>query len=71
MDFWGVGFGEVLVILVVALIVLGPARVAEFGKTLGKMVRSFKQATSDLTTQITREMEEEEKERPPQQHEDN
>ena len=66
MDFWGIGFGEVLVILVVALIVLGPTRVAEFGKTLGKMVRSLKQATSDLTSQITKEMEEQDKKRPPQ-----
>jgi len=65
-DFWGIGFGEILVILVVALIVVGPARVAEVGKTMGKMVRSLKQATSDLTTQITRETEEQEKKRPPQ-----
>jgi len=65
-DFWGIGFGEILVILVIALIVLGPARVAEFGKMLGKMVRSLKQATSDLTSQITKEMEEQEKKRPPQ-----
>ena len=66
MDFWGIGFGEILVILVIALIVLGPTRVAEFGKMLGKMVRSFRQATSDLTSQITKEMEEQEKKRPPQ-----
>lgn len=66
MDFWGIGFGEILVILVIALIVLGPTRVAEFGKTLGKMVRSFKQATSDLTSQITKEIEEQDKKRPPQ-----
>jgi sec-independent protein translocase protein TatA len=65
-DFWGIGFGEVLVILVIALIVLGPARVTEFGKMLGKMVRSLKQATSALTSQITKEMEEQEKKRPPQ-----
>lgn len=66
MDFWGIGFGEILVILVIALIVLGPTRVAEFGKTLGKMVRSFRQATSDLTSQITKEIEEQDKKRPPQ-----
>jgi Tat protein translocase TatB subunit len=65
-DFWGIGFGEILVILVVALVILGPARVAEFGRTMGKMVRSLKQATSDLTTQITKETEEQEKKRPPQ-----
>ena len=66
MDFWGIGFGEILVILVVAIIVVGPARVAEFSRTLGKMMRSLKQATTDLTTQITRETEEQDKKRPPQ-----
>ena len=66
MDFWGIGFGEILVILVVAVIVLGPARVAEFSRTLGKMMRSLKQATSDLTTQITRETEDQDKKHPPQ-----
>jgi Tat protein translocase TatB subunit len=65
-DFWGIGFGEILLILVVAIIVVGPGRVVEFSRTLGKMMRSLRQATSDLTTQITRETEEQEKKRPPQ-----
>ena len=68
MDFLGIGGWEVLLILVIAVIILGPGRVAEFGRTLGKIVRTFRKATLDLTSQVTRELEEQEKERPPQQH---
>ncbi len=59
MDFFGIGPGEILLILIVALIVWGPERLAEIGKTLGKTVHAFRKAASDLTTQITKEVEEE------------
>ncbi len=65
MDFFGIGFGEVLLILIVALIIWGPARVAEVGKTLGRTVHTFRKATSDLTSQLSREIEEEEKKHTP------
>ncbi len=68
MDFFGMGMGEILLILAVALIVWGPGRIAEIGRTLGRMVRTLKKATFDLTTQVTKEIDEQEKERP--QHKD-
>ncbi len=58
MDFFGMGIGEILLILVVALIIWGPGRIAEVGRTLGKLVRTLRKATSDLTAQVTRETEE-------------
>ena len=66
MDFFGMGMAEILLILVVALMIWGPGRVAEVGRTLGKIMRTLKKATFDLTTQITKETEEQEKKRPPQ-----
>ena len=66
MDFFGIGLGEILLILVVALIIWGPGRIAEISRMLGKMLRALKKATSDLTAQITSETEEQEKEHPPQ-----
>ena len=63
MDFLGIGMGEVTLILLVALIIWGPGRVVEIGRTLGKAVRIFRKATLDLTTQITKELELEEKDR--------
>lgn len=58
MEFFGMGMGEILFILVIALIVWGPGKIVNVGKTLGKMMYNLKKATSDLTTQITSEMEE-------------
>ncbi len=58
MDFLSIGTGEVLLILLVAVIVLGPNRVVEFGRTMGKVMRTIKKASFDLTSTITKEMDE-------------
>ena len=42
------GFSEMLVILVIALLVFGPKKLPELGKSLGKGIREFKKATNDL-----------------------
>jgi sec-independent protein translocase protein TatA len=54
-----VGFGEVLLILIVALIIWGPGKLPEIARTLGKMTRALKKASFDLTTAVTREIEKE------------
>jgi len=66
MDFLGMGLGEILLILVVALIIWGPGRIVEIGRTLGKIARTLKKASFDLTSQITKEIEDTDKKRPPQ-----
>ena len=66
MDFFGMGMGEVLLILIVALIIWGPGRIVEIGRMLGKVARTLRKASFDLTTQISKELEGEEKNRPPQ-----
>ena len=66
MDFFSIGTGEVLLVLVVALIVFGPGRIVEIGRTLGRMMNTLKKASFDLTSQVTKELEGEEKHRPPQ-----
>ncbi|HEU4382292.1 MAG TPA: twin-arginine translocase TatA/TatE family subunit [Anaeromyxobacteraceae bacterium] len=53
---FGLGFGEILIILVLALILLGPARLPEVAKQLGKGLRDFKRATDDLRGQFEREL---------------
>jgi TatA/E family protein of Tat protein translocase len=42
------GFQEMIVILVIALLVFGPKKLPELGKSLGKGIREFKKATNDL-----------------------
>ena len=67
MDFLGIGGWEVLLIFIIILIIWGPGRLVEIGRTLGKMMRALRKVTSDLTAQVSKEIEEQEKEPPPQQ----
>ncbi len=50
------GFSELLFILVIALLVLGPKRLPEVGNTLGKTLAELKRATSGLKDSIEREV---------------
>jgi Tat protein translocase TatB subunit len=49
---FGIGVPELLVILVVALLVLGPQRLPEVAKALGKALAEFRRATSDLSEEL-------------------
>jgi TatA/E family protein of Tat protein translocase len=42
------GFSEMLVIFIVALLVFGPKKLPELGKSLGKGIREFRKATNEL-----------------------
>jgi len=55
--FSGIGIWEVLLIIVVILIVLGPQRVPEIARKLGQAIRAIRRASTDLTTAVTRELD--------------
>ncbi len=55
--FGSLGLPELLVIFVVALLVFGPRRLPEIGKTIGKALGEFRRATEDLKTSIEREVQ--------------
>ena len=59
MDTLGLGFGEIFLILVLALIFIGPQKIVGFARGLGKIVYNIRKVTTDLTTQITKEIDEE------------
>ncbi len=59
MDFIGIGFFEILLVLVIAMLVVGPRRLPELARKMGDMMRRFKMATTDLTRTITEEVERE------------
>jgi sec-independent protein translocase protein TatA len=46
--FSGIGFPELLIVLVIALIVLGPKKLPEVGRSLGKGMREFKDSISGI-----------------------
>jgi sec-independent protein translocase protein TatA len=62
MDFFGIGFGEVLLVLILILIIWGPKRLPQMARTLGKTIRTLKKASFDFTTQVTKELDSEETE---------
>jgi len=57
LNFLGIGPGELIFILMIALIVFGPKRLPEIGRTLGKTVREFRSLSEDLTSQLREELE--------------
>jgi sec-independent protein translocase protein TatA len=45
--FGTIGMPELVIISVIALIVFGPAKLPDFGKSLGEAIRGFKKAIND------------------------
>jgi len=58
--FGSLGVPELILIFAVALIVFGPRRLPEIGRTLGKALGEFKRATDELKNTIEREVHVEE-----------
>lgn len=56
--FGNIGFGEMLVILVVGLIVIGPQKLPELAKTLGKSLAELRRASADLRNTLNAQLEE-------------
>jgi TatA/E family protein of Tat protein translocase len=54
--FGSLGVPELILIFVVILVVFGPRRIPEIGKTLGKALGEFRKATDDLKNTIEREV---------------
>jgi sec-independent protein translocase protein TatA len=43
---FNIGFPELIIVLVIALIVLGPKKLPDFGRSLGNGIREFKESIS-------------------------
>ena len=50
---FGIGAGEFILILVVGLIVFGPSKLPEMGRSLGKAIREFRKAQSALSNALS------------------
>jgi Tat protein translocase TatB subunit len=50
------GFGELIMIFAVALVVFGPRKLPEIGRTIGKALGEFRRATNDLKNTLEEEV---------------
>lgn len=54
--FGSLGGGEIILIFIVALIVFGPKRLPEIGRTVGGWVQQFRKATGEFRSNVEREI---------------
>jgi sec-independent protein translocase protein TatA len=54
--FGSIGFPEMMIILIVALLVFGPKKLPEIGKSVGKAIREFKKTSEEIKDKIEQEI---------------
>ncbi len=59
--FGSIGMPELVIIFVVALVIFGPRKLPELGRSLGKSLSEFKRASNDLRSTLEEEIHIEEK----------
>jgi len=60
MNFFGIGIPELILILIIALVVFGPRRLPEIGRSLGKAIRDFREMSAGFTSEwqeLSKELE--------------
>lgn len=57
---FGMGWQEIMIILVIAVLVIGPEQLPQVARTLGKLMAQFRRASNDLRDTINREFTEHE-----------
>lgn len=61
MNVFGMGLPEMALIMAVALLIFGPKKLPEIGRSLGKAIRGFQEASKEFETEFKREAEQLEK----------
>lgn len=61
MNVFGIGLPEMALIMAIALLVFGPKKLPEIGRSLGKAIRGFQDASKEFESEFKREAERVEK----------
>ncbi len=56
---FNIGPMELMIILVLALIVFGPQRLPEIGRSIGRSLREFRRASDEIRGEIERDLDDE------------
>ena len=64
--FGSIGMPELIIIFVIALIVFGPRKLPELGRSLGRSLTEFKRASNDLRNTLEEEIRVEDTPPPPE-----
>lgn len=57
----GLGAPELIVILIIALLVFGPKRLPDMGRSLGKAIREFRNAGKEIQNDIAESIDDKER----------
>jgi sec-independent protein translocase protein TatA len=56
-NIFGIGLPEMAVIMIVALLIFGPKKLPEIGRSVGKAIRGFQEASNEFQSEFKREAE--------------
>jgi sec-independent protein translocase protein TatA len=56
-NIFGIGLPEMIVIMVIAVLIFGPKKLPEIGRSMGKAIRSFQDASREFESEFKKEAE--------------